>query len=626
MRKRKYFLLPVILLILSLLLSACQLEKRPSEEIRGTFFAPDTTAGESASAEETTEKELSSESERPAETKTEEPSESTEKDPEHPKGYTPYWEYERRDEAYLKECPFDEIEYVRPDTGAMIEAFAELQALAEADAPAEELIEAYRPIDEDTTFFSTMESYANIRYTLNLSDSYFEEEYNWCEEQQPLLSQAEEKCFIAMAESSARDQLEEDYFGEGFFEYYDEHQVYSNDRVVELMQQEADLQQQYMALQNNLTIEWDGEETPIGDIISDPDLDFYSYMEAIGLYYDKYNGPCADIMIRLIKVRNAMAEELGYESYADFAYPFYFERDYTPEDVKQYLRDIEKYMGPYYFTAASCEYSQPMETDEVMELLGGVAHSLGREFATAYDYMIDFNLYDITASTSKMPGSYMTYLPSYEMPFMYVSPDHDIGDFMTAAHEFGHFTDGYVNCGDTTSIDCNEIFSQALEYLSINASDLDENVKKALTQSHAAEAVMVFLNQACYADFESRIYEIPEEELSAGKLNQVFTECCQKYLYVPDGAEELTGPGWFEIQHFFIAPQYVISYCISLDAALQVYETELKNGDGVDVYFDLLSKASGNSILALLEEADLASPFRKGRVEELSEFLYECMN
>ena len=594
MKQKK--LIPALLLVLCLLLSACQAGPVRPDFSLGTFF-PGT---ESPETEEPTE-------------------ESSRVMPE----YTPYWEYERPEEADLEERPFDEIEYVRPDTASMISAFAALQARVEAGASAEEILEDYRPIDRDTTFFSTMDSYANIRYTLDLNDTYFDEEYNWCEEQSPLLSQAEEKCFIAMAKSPARDELEEAYFGEGFFDYYDDNQVYSNDRVVELMQQESDLQSKYMALQNNLTISWHGKETPLMDILSDPDLDYPGYLEAIELYYDKYNGPCAEIMMGLIRVRNEIAAELDYDSYADFAYSFYFERDYTPADVEGYLENIQEYMGPLYFTASSCSYELPMEPEETMELLSGVAHSLGREFAAAYDYMTDFQLFDITSSPSKMPGSYMTYLPSYEMPFMYVSPEHDIGDLMTAAHEFGHFTDGFVNCGGTTSIDCSEIFSQALEYMSLNVADLDEEVRASLTRAHAADAVMVFLNQACYADFESRIYALPEDELTADRLNQVFAECCQDYLYVPEGSEALVGPGWFEIQHFFIAPQYVISYCISLDAALQVYEQELENGNGIDIYFDLLSKSSGNSILALLEEAGLDSPFREGRTEELSNFLYE---
>ena len=83
-----------------------------------------------------------------------------------------------------------------------------------------------------------------------------------------------------------------------------------------------------------------------------------------------------------------------------------------------------------------------------------------------------YSLYDITSSANKMPGSYTTYLESYEMPYIYISPEGTLADLLTAAHEFGHFVDGYVNCNQTFSIDCSEVFSQALEYLTLGSTSL----------------------------------------------------------------------------------------------------------------------------------------------------------
>lgn len=71
-----------------------------------------------------------------------------------------------------------------------------------------------------------------------------------------------------------------------------------------------------------------------------------------------------------------------------------------------------------------------------------------------------------------MPGSYTTYLESYEMPYIYISPEGTLADLLTAAHEYGHFVDGYVNCNQTFSIDCSEVFSQALEYLTLGSTSL----------------------------------------------------------------------------------------------------------------------------------------------------------
>ena len=237
--------------------------------------------------------------------------------------------------------------------------------------------------------------------------------------------------------------------------------------------------------------------------------------------------------------------------------------------------------------------------------------------------MEKYNLFDVTKSTSKMPGSYVTYLTAYEAPFLYVSPTDDIDDFLTATHEFGHFVDGYVNCNGTSSIDCNEIFSQGLEYLSLSRANLNKTDRAGLTESKIGDAISTFLTQSCYAEFELRVYALPEEELTVEKLNEIFLECNEEFGMGMYGLESIIGPGWIDIQHFFIAPFYVISYCISNDAALQIYQAELENGNGLDVYRKLMSLSSGNTILALLEEAGLESPFKPGRMAELADFFEE---
>lgn len=535
-------------------------------------------------------------------------------------GKTPTDVYEREAEPLLDPVPFTEMEYVRPDTEALCSGFSEVQQMVESGSSAQTVLDAFYPVYDDYVGFSTMGAIAYIRYTLDLNDPFYDEENKWCEEQSPVVEQALEKCYIAMSDSSIRTELEELEFGEDFFAYYDENEVYSNDRVVELMQQEADLQTQYMSLQSDMTIEWKGEECLVEDLLSDDTLPYPDMLAIYRLYYEKYNPLAAEIYIKLIGVRKQIAEELDYSSYADFAYSFYYDRDYTPEQVSAYTADTAKELAPYYYEIVYNSYAKPMDTAAVMSMLQQTAYSFGGEFAAAYDFMETYDLFDITDSTSKMPGSYMTYLSSYEAPFMYVSPTGDIADFLTASHEFGHFVDGYVNCNGTSSIDCNEIFSQGLEYLSLSRADLSSADRSALTTSKISDAIMTFLTQACYAEFEQRVYTLPAQELSAEKINEIHLACIEEFGMGMTGLEDVLAPGWIDVQHFFIAPFYVISYCISNDAALQVYQTELTKGTGLETYRTLMGLSSGNTILALLEEAGLTSPFEKGRMAELADF------
>ncbi len=529
--------------------------------------------------------------------------------------------FERDAEPLFDAVSFDEMQYERPDREALCNELADVQALVEQGGALDEVLDAFDAAYNDYLVFDTMASLAYIHYTLDLEDTFYTEENSWFDEQSPLVSQALEKCYIAMSQSPLRDDLEDELFGEGFFEFYDENQVYSNDRVVELMQQDAALQTEYMSLQSNRTIEWNGQEQLFDDVMDAVSSDFTSYLAAYKAYYNKYNPLVADIFIRQIRVRKEIAQELDYDSYADFAYEYTYQRDYTPAQAAQYTGDIAEQMSGLFYAAAYGSYSEDMDVQTSFALLADAAETFGGEIKQAYDYMLEYGLYDLTESPSKMPGSYMTYLSAYEMPFLYVSPTGTIDDLLTETHEFGHFVDGYVNCGGTTAIDCNEIFSQGLEFLMLSRARLTQAQQQALTVSKVSDSVMVFLGQGCYAAFEQAAYELPDDQLTAENLNQLFLQCNEAFGMGVPGLEDIVAPGWIDIQHFLIAPFYVISYCISNDAALQIFQLEEESGTGLEAYRTLMSLSAENTVLNLLDEAGLESPFAAGRVAELTEFL-----
>lgn len=559
---------------------------------------------------------------------TTEPTKPTDRgEPAEADSYLPYDEFPRPEEAELEPVAFEDMEYTRPDAAALCKALGELEKLVKNGGSFDEVGAAFEAAYSDYSLFNTMDSLSYIRHTIDLNDEYYETENNWCEEQSPLIEQALEKCYIAMGQSDLRDRLEEEYFTEDFFDFYDENQIYSNDRVVKLMQKDNDLQAQYMALQSDQTIEWNGEEVLYEDIVGDESLDYDSYLRAYQLYYDKYNPQVGEIFAEMIRTRNEIAKELGYDTFADFAYSYYYDRDYTPEEAEDYLSDIAAELAPMYFYAVyGAQSTTPCSTDEVLDLFEKTVYRFGGEFATSYEFMQAYDLMDITDSSSKMPGSYVTYLSSYQMPFLYVSPTGKLDDLLTCCHEFGHFVDGFVNCNGTSSIDCNEIFSQGLEFLSLSRAELDDDEREALTISKVADSLMTFVSQAAYAEFELRAYALPDDQLNTEGLNALFLECMEEFGQSYTGMEDIIAPGWIDIQHFLIAPYYVISYCVSNDAALQIFQLEEENGTGLETYRALMSTSSGNTILALLEENGMESPFEPGRVEELADFFEDYLS
>ncbi len=544
--------------------------------------------------------------------------------------YVPYDDFERAYDPYEEQVPFSEMEYIPPDIEPIQKGYASVQAMVEeGNSTTEEIVDAFEKVFEDHLFFDTMHSLSYIRYSLNLNDSYYDDEYNRCEELSPMLNQAQEKCFVAMSESPLRKDLEDLYFGEDFFLFYDENRIYSKDSVVALMQEESTIESQYLALQNDPTILWKGVETSFDELLADPSLPYEDYLQVYQLYYDKYAPQAAELYAQLIRVRKEIAKELEYDSYADFAYSYLYERDYSSAQVADYCDSIADEMPSLLFSAIMAQAELPSkDMEDTLSLFQNTVERFGGVMKTSYEFMVDYDLWDTGISPNKLPGSYMTYLNSYEMPFLYVSPSETLSDLMTLCHEFGHFVDGYVNCGGFTGVDCAEIFSQGLEFLALNRADLNPGERSTLIRSKAADSILVFLTQACYAEFEALSYTLPEEKLNAQGLNDLFAECSRKYglslLYM--GMEDLLVSGWVDIQHFFIAPYYVISYCVSNDAALQIYQREMASGDGLDLYYELLCQPTDSSLLELLEETDLVSPFAEDRIRDLADFLEDQLS
>ena len=215
------------------------------------------------------------------------------KRPDYSGGIIDYTDYTRPYSPNLDPVVFSEMQYERPDVDALCAALEQTGTDA-ADKSSDDVLESYIAAYDRYIHFNTMSNLVYIHYTLDLNDEYYNTEYLWCEEQTPLVEKALEDCYRAMAASPIRSELESDYFGDGFFLGYDGDGIYSNPKVVELMQQEADLQAQYMALTSDMTITYEGEELLFTEALAGAQS-YDEYYALIDLYCEKYNPLAADL-------------------------------------------------------------------------------------------------------------------------------------------------------------------------------------------------------------------------------------------------------------------------------------------------------------------------------------------
>lgn len=526
------------------------------------------------------------------------------------------------EEAELFE-DFDSIAYVRPELESFENAAAQLEeALGRLSLPStiskliEECYACYYHYD-------TMYTLANIRSCQDVTDEYYAEELNWCSENYPLIQQMMDNMYALCAQSRYASLLEQFYFWDGFVEEYSRSGDGSGypEELYSLFQQENRLLAQYRALVADPQIELDGQSFSFEEyILTAGDQE---YIRALAAYYEQYNEGLCNIYIELIKLRNAQAELLGYDSYEQMQYAYTFERDYTPQQVAGYFADIRQYLAPYYRQLldeniyGSIEWGYLPE-QQLHDILAAAAARMGGDIADSFDYMDSHELYDIGFDYRKANTSFQTYLADYEAPFLFLDPYGDNSDILSFAHEFGHYTDAYVNYNAYETTDLAESFSQAMEYLTLFylGEELDAESREELMRIKALDTLAMYCQQAALAEFESRVYALPEEELSCEAVNALYLSIALDYGVLDDWASDTDAKGWIDVPHLFESPFYVVSYPVTNDVAMQIYALEEEcTGRGLEKYMEMLPRES-ETLMPAIEAAGLQSPLAPGRIQQ----------
>ena len=521
---------------------------------------------------------------------------------------------------------FSDMEYERPSLEEMDALIGAAEEAMDSGADFETL----EPLLDDCFLYyyhyDTMYTLADIRSCLDQSDEYYAEEYLWCAENYTLIDQAIDGLYYACAASPLAAELEENYFWEGFCEEYsDETESIYTDETVALMQEESNLVAEYRALMAEPTIEFRGKTESLDALLERFANDDASHNEAVAAYYTQYNDRVADLFIRLVSVREQLADAMGYESYEQMQYSYGFGRDYTPEQAEGYLQDIKSYMVPLYrdLYVSSVPYEvwySELDEETLRDILRQSVTDFGGSVQEAYEFMLRYELCDLKQDSRKVNMSFETYLNDYEAPFLFVNSEGTNEDILTFAHEFGHYSDAYVNLNAYETVDLAEVYSQAMEYLVLSRLDeqLDETEVDNLARIKMLDTVEMYIYQASYAEFEHRVYALGADNLSAEVLNEISRQVAKEYGYYVYNYDEFFSLSWIDIPHYFEQAFYIVSYPISDDLAMQIFDLErVETGAGMQRYLDNLER-DFSGILGLVDAGGFDSPFAPGRVEAIA--------
>ena len=330
------------------------------------------------------------------------------------------------------------------------------------------------------------------------------------------------------------------------------------------------------------------------------------------------------IYVALLKVRDDIAAEHGYKSYAEYAYERVYERDYTPEMIQTLSAEATNAMSvclnEFAELAADTDfhaverYGASASTERMLSDVRAGLEALSPALTEAYDYMLKHGLYDLKYADKKLDMGYTTRLEAYGAPFMFNQPARSFYDVMTLVHEYGHYNSYYRQPAlyglTDIALDVAEIQSQALELLFM------PQYRFLFDQLSAVRAAKIYtLTERLYTIFSGLAYNAFEcaaaqlKNPTVEKLNRLFGECLEDFSLVSDS--ETMAALWVEIPHFFGSPMYYISYTMSVLPAFELWTLSLSDSSAAtNAYLQLAQTQPSETYLETLKKIGLHSPFQ----------------
>ena len=546
---------------------------------------------------------------------------------------------------------FADIVYTRPDLESYKQkAVAHVEAIKNAKTW-EEMKQEWLSHSEVRKEVMTMRSIASIRNSVNTLDPFYDEEISYFNRTMPAISLIEKQAEKALLNSPFVEDARKEY-GDIFIKNMENSQRFADERLVPMQIKESELVKRYSKCSATAQIEFNGEMCNFYGLLKNMESADRAVRKAAFEKWSELYAQIApeldEIYDEMVALRTEMAHTLGFKSYTDMAYLQRRRFDYTEKDVKKFHQQVKDHITPacarlYDIQRQRLGLDHLYKYDESLVFAGGNAdpegtkdeliakaqvmyRELSPETAEFFDFMVEYDLFDLESKPGKRPGGYCTSLPAYKAPFIFSNFNGTAADMGVLTHEAGHAFEGYVasrllplqELGHSTS-EINEIHSMAMEHFTYPWMDKFFGEKTPMyLYDHLWGALNVIPYMCCVDEFQHRVYNNPT--MTAMERRQVWHEIEQEFMPWRDydGNEFLCQGGfWMQKQHIFMYPFYYIEYALAQVCAFQFYLHMVEDQQAAWNDYLRLCKAGGSlGYFDLLKLANLENPFEFGTVEK----------
>ena len=555
---------------------------------------------------------------------------------------------------------FSELTYERPDVEKAIATMRETTQKIRDAKSGEEVLALIMEQEERDRPLTDMIMLARIRHTLNTADDFYNEEYAWIAETMPTIMPDQIAFSDAVADSPYRDYIEEK-LGKQFFTAIDLQKKSFCPENIPLMQKEAKLTDEYQSIMASCQVEFQGEKRNLYGLQKFfEDKDREVRRQAFRAYSDFYHGNeerLEEIWDELIRIRNEMGRNLGFENFIPVGYLQQGRTDYGQEEVAAFREQVRKELVPFCEKLYQAQAKRlgiekvyafdenmifpdgnavPAGDDDFMiRTAQGMYHEMSPETAEFIDFMIGHEMMDLKNKPNKASTGYCTILPARKAPFVFSCFNQTIADMQVLTHELGHAFAAFrasriqpVEAYFFSSTDIDEIHSMSMEQFAYPYAErfFGDDADK-FRFAHLQEALTFVPFGVAVDEFQHICYAHPE--LTPKERTYEWHKLEEKYMpwrtYQDDEFME-RGGYWYHKLHIYLYPFYYINYTLTTMGAM---EFKKKNAEDHEAawkdYLALTDVGGSRSYLEILRLANLAIPFEEGGVARAIDYAVKIL-
>ena len=556
---------------------------------------------------------------------------------------------------------FKDLEYTRPSfEETEKEIYETLKEFREATDYETAKNALFRKQDISNEF-RTMASIAHIRHDVDMADPFYDEEIQYLNSVMPKLSIVMKEFNEALASSGFRKDFENE-FGDQLFKLLDADIRTNSSEVVEERITEAGLVNEYSKIAASCKTLFRGKECNfyglLKHMLSTDRNERKEAFESWAALYESVSDRLDDVYGRLCTVRRKIADKLGFDNFIDLAYLSRHRFDYKPEDIERFRKAVVAYIVPIAeeihesqrkrLGLEKLEYydeqlffpdgnSTPdKDTAGMVKAATTMYRELSKETGEFFDFMVEYDLFDLETKPNKRLGGYCTGLPKYKAPFIFSNFNKTSADTEVLTHEAGHAFESYIANRNQilseythSTSEINEIHSMSMEFFTEPWYPLfyPEGEGDRYIYEHLADSLANITYLVSVDEFQHKVYE--KEQPSAQGLRTIWKDIERKFLpwRSYDHNDFLNNGGfWMQKQHIFMYPFYYVDYALAMICALQYYLWMRKDRTGAwNSYMKLCSLGGSLGYFDLLKEAGLKNPFEEDTIREVANGVAEVL-